>query len=111
MKYKKIESEIDNLLRNPKGLNPYERRLLRKTKRYLCTLNEGVKRLCKIVKAGDAYEDGLRKRLDEEREGRLEYDRTIAKLKDKIWNQRPIWFLIGAVAFRVCELVVYYAGR
>lgn len=111
MKYKKIESEIDNLLRNPEGLNHYERRLLRKTKRYLCTLNEGVKRLCKIVKARHEYEECLRKRLDAESEGRLEYDRVIAKLKDKMWNQRPIWFLIGAVAFRVCELVVCYAGR
>ena len=111
MKYKKIESEIDNLLRNPEGLNPYERRLLRKTKRYLCTLNKGVKSLCKIVKAADAYEECLCKRLDVERKYRSEYDRDIMKLRNKIWNQRPIWFLIGAVAFRACELVVYYAGR
>lgn len=107
MKYKKIESEIDNLLRNPEGLNPYERRLLRKTKRYLCTLNEGVKRLCKIVKSNNDYEERLRSAFN----CCSEHERTIAKMKDKMWNQRPIWFLIGAVAFRVCELVVYYAGR
>lgn len=111
MKYKKVESEIDNLLRNPEGLKPYERKLLRKTKRYLCGLNEVIKILCKIVKARDDYEECLRKNLDAEHESRLEYDREMAKLKDKMRNQRPIWFLIGAVAFRVCELVVYYAGR
>lgn len=111
MKYKKIESEIDNLLRKPEGLNPYERRLLRKTKRCLCTLNEGVKRLCKIVKSNNNYEEWLEERLRSTLNCCLEYDRIIAKMKDKMWNQRPIWFLIGAVAFRVCELVVYYAGR
>ena len=39
MEYKKIENEIDNLLHNG-GLNPYERKLLRKVKRKFCTDSE-----------------------------------------------------------------------
>lgn len=35
MEYKKIENEIDNLLHNG-GLNPYEKKLLRKVKRKFC---------------------------------------------------------------------------
>lgn len=46
MEYKKIENEIDNLLHNG-GLNPYERKLLRKVKRKFCSDSE---RLHCIVK-------------------------------------------------------------
>jgi len=46
MEYKKIENEIDNLLHNG-GLNPYERKLLRKIKRKFCVDQEKVTELLK----------------------------------------------------------------
>ena len=42
MEYKKIENEIDNLLHNG-GLNPYEKKLLRKVKRKFCANREREK--------------------------------------------------------------------
>lgn len=43
MEYKKIENEIDNLLHNG-GLNPYERKLLRKAKRKFCADKDELKK-------------------------------------------------------------------
>ena len=42
MRYKKIENEVDRLLESD-GLNFYERKLLRKVKRKLCSDNEDLR--------------------------------------------------------------------
>lgn len=61
MEYKKIENEIDNLLHNG-GLNPYERKLLRKVKRKFCVDNDSYDSLHRL----NCFMDSEMKRLEDE---------------------------------------------
>lgn len=58
MKYRKVEKEIDNLLHNG-GLNPYERKLLRKAKRKLCEDNEIIRNVTRLFREHTVRSDEI----------------------------------------------------
>lgn len=89
MEYKKIENEIDNLLHNG-GLNPYERKLLRKVKRKMCKDNDSYDSLQRL----NCFMDSEIKRLEQENEN-ISYEKDCwqtefeeqerkCRLKDKL---------------------------
>ena len=56
MNYKNIENEIDTLLQSD-GLNPYERKFFKKTKRLLSLKNNRLKRAVSLMKSYRASSD------------------------------------------------------
>lgn len=56
MNYKNIETEIDELLRSG-GLNPYERKFLKKIKRHLSQKNDRLKRAVSLMLSFRASSD------------------------------------------------------
>lgn len=83
MEYKKIENEIDTLLHNG-GLNPYERKLLRKVKRKFCADRVAEKDYFEIM--GRAATE--RKKVVFELSAEIEKKRRESQIKDFIISEK-----------------------
>ena len=102
MEYKKIEFEIDNLLHN-NGLNSYEKKLLRKTKRRLSTYNNALRDIVKTYNALDALMVATMKIMGEKENHIYELE---DQLKNRKFSDNFNWFFIGFLSSVVFQLLL-----